>query len=78
MVQNEFIEKLLETGLIGLGLFIVIIVFIFIKTKQQKYVWAILAAFLVQWWFFSGYPNALHIFLFMIFAYYFSSTSKKV
>ena len=76
MVQNEYLEKLLETGLIGLVLFVLIIGLLFQKTKHKKYLWAIFVAFLVQWWFFSGYPNALHIFLVMMFVYYFATSQK--
>lgn len=76
MVQNEYLEKLLETGLIGLVLLVLIIARLFQKTKHKKYLWAIFVAFLVQWWFFSGYPNALHIFLVMMFVYYFATSQK--
>ena len=63
IVQNEFLEILLELGMIGLVIFITIVVSLFCDTHQHKWPWAILTAFLVQWFFFSGYPNALHIYL---------------
>ncbi len=66
IVQNEFVEVLLERGVIGAGLFAMILIGLFYKTRRQKWTWAIIAAFLLQWNFFSGYPNALHIYLILI------------
>ena len=66
IVQNEYIEQLLEGGIIKLGLFVVIITTILIITRQQKWLWAMIIACLVQLAFFSGYPNALHIYLMLI------------
>jgi hypothetical protein len=66
IVQNEYLEVLLELGLVGLLLFAVIILGLFYVTRHQKWLWAIFAAFLIQWFFFSGYPNALHIYLTML------------
>ncbi|MCL2280563.1 O-antigen ligase family protein [Candidatus Saccharibacteria bacterium] len=63
IVQNEFVEILLERGLVGALLFINLIVGFFIVTRQNKWIWAIITAFLIQWIFFSGLPNALHIYL---------------
>ena len=77
MVQNEFLELLLEIGLVGFALFGLFVVGFVVKTKRVSWVWAILAAFLVQWWFFSGYPNALHVFLILAFIYAYARGSKK-
>ena len=66
IVQNEYIEQLLEGGIIKLGLFVVIITTILIITRQQKWLWAMIIACLVQLAFFSGYPNALHIYLMLM------------
>ncbi len=77
MVQNEYLEILLETGLVGLLIFIALVVGLFVKTKRTKYLWPIIVAFLLQWWFFSGYPNSLHIFLFLAFFYAYSQATEK-
>ena len=65
IVQNEYVEILLERGVIGLLLFLAAIVSTFHKPHRRNatWVWSILAAYLVQWCFFSGLPNALHIYL---------------
>lgn len=76
MVQNHYLELLLETGVIGLGLFVAAIVGLLYMTRRHKYLWAVIAGFLVQWWFFSGYPNSLHIFLLLAFFYVYSLKSK--
>ena len=66
IVQNEYIEQLLEGGIIKLGLFVVVVTTMFIVTCSQKWLWAMIIACLVQLAFFSGYPNALHIYLMLI------------
>ena len=66
IVQNEFVEILLERGVVGTVIFVTIIIGLIYKARQQKVFWAIIIAFLVQWNFFSGYPSALHIFLIFI------------
>lgn len=77
MVQNEYLEILLEIGLVGLLIFVALVVGVFVKTKRANYLWPIIAALLLQWWFFSGYPNSLHIFLFMAFFYAYAQTTAK-
>ena len=69
IVQNEYLELLLEYGVLGLALFSVVIAALFYTTRRRKWVWALLAAYLVQWVFFSGYPNALPIYLTLITAF---------
>jgi hypothetical protein len=66
IVQNEYAEVLLENGVIGMSLFIAIIAGLFWALRQTRWLWAILVMFLIQWNFFSGYPNALHIYLVLI------------
>ena len=65
IVQNEYVEILLERGVVGLLLFVAAVVSTFHKPRRrnQTWVWSILVAYLVQWCFFSGMPNALHIYL---------------
>ena len=65
IVQNEYVEILLERGLIGLVLFIAVIASTFDKLNKSKnrWAWSIIVAYAVQWCFFSGLPNAIHIYL---------------
>lgn len=66
IVQNEYAEILLERGLLGLVAWAMLLAGIFWLSRDQRWLWAIIAAFMVQWIFFSGYPNALHIYLTLI------------
>lgn len=66
IVQNQYVEILLECGFVGFALFITLIVGLVTATRHNKWSWAIAAAFLVQWLFFSGYPNALHVYVTLI------------
>lgn len=63
ITQNQYIEILLENGLIGAVLCLVAVVIYLYDTRRDKLAWAILIAFALQWNFFSGLPNALHIYL---------------
>ena len=65
IVQNEYVEILLERGLVGLVLFMAVIASTFDKLNKSKnrWAWSIIAAYAVQWCFFSGLPNAIHIYL---------------
>jgi glycosyltransferase involved in cell wall biosynthesis/O-antigen ligase len=72
IVQNQYLEILLETGLLGLvALGLTIITFVKIeKIKFSIYLKATVAAFMVTLLFFSGLPNALHIYLLPVFMLY--------
>ena len=63
ITQNQYIEVLLENGLIGAVLCLMAVVVYLHDTRRDKLAWAILIAFALQWNFFSGLPNALHIYL---------------
>ena len=63
IIQNEYVEVLLERGVIGLMGFLAVLGGLFVITRKQSWCFAIIVAFMVQWLFFSGYPNALHIYL---------------
>ena len=65
IVQNEFVEVLLERGLIGLVLLggLVALYGRLCSQRQDYLALVILVAYLAQWCFFSGLPNALHIYL---------------
>lgn len=63
ITQNQYIEILLENGLIGTVLCLMAVVVYLYDTRRDKLAWVILIAFALQWNFFSGLPNALHIYL---------------
>ena len=65
IVQNEFVEVLLERGLIGLALLggLVVLYGRLCSRRRDHLALVILVAYMVQWCFFSGLPNALHIYL---------------
>lgn len=79
IVQNEPLNILLENGIIGIMIWTSILIGIFRKTALRKGYWAILVAILLQWNFFSGLPNALHIYIFLaaIFAGILNKTSSE-
>lgn len=65
IVQNEFVEVLLERGLAGLALLggLVALYGRLCFQRRDHLALTILVAYLTQWCFFSGLPNALHIYL---------------
>lgn len=65
IVQNEFVEVLLERGLVGLALLggLVVLYGRLYSQRRDYLALVILVAYLTQWCFFSGLPNALHIYL---------------
>ena len=65
IVQNEFVEVLLERGLVGLALLggLVALYGRLCFQRRDYLALVILVAYLTQWCFFSGLPNALHIYL---------------
>lgn len=69
IVQNEFLSILLELGIFGFLIWSLILLSIIRLSKEKKYIWTIVFAFLVQWYFFSGLPNALHIYLILAFVF---------
>lgn len=71
IVQNQYLETILEIGFIGLILLILSLV-TFIKLsgfKFEPYTVATLLAFAISLCFFSGYPNALHVYLLPVVCY---------
>lgn len=66
IVQNQYVETLLEIGILGFAVFLLILAALFVVTKNNRWIWAIITSVMVQWLFFSGYPNALHIYLMLI------------
>ena len=69
IVQNEFLSILLELGIFGFLIWSLILFSIIRLAKDKKYIWALVFAFLIQWYFFSGLPNALHIYLILAFIF---------
>lgn len=68
IVQNEYVSLLLETGIIGIAA-IVIVAVVAIKNCHKKptaLFIGVLAAFLCSLFFFSGLPNAIHIYFFLV------------
>ncbi len=66
IVQNEYVSLLLETGMIGVVLMmltVVLIVRVVIKSKAMTMLLALMVAYGITLMFFSGLPNALHIYL---------------
>ena len=66
IVQNEYASLLLETGLIGVSLFvltILLVVRVAWKSPMRAMLFALLVAYGISLMFFSGLPNALHIYL---------------
>ena len=66
IVQNQYASLLLETGLVGVSLLIVtlvLIVRVVMKFDTRVMIFSLLIAFMVSLCFFSGLPNALHIYL---------------
>ena len=66
IVQNQYASILLETGLVGCSLFALTIVLIFRaawRSKMRIGLIGLLVAYAVTLLFFSGLPNALHIYL---------------
>ncbi len=72
IVQNEYLSLLLETGLVGLLLALAALLATLLPLKTllapARYLsGAIILAFLLSLLFFSGLPNALHVYLFPVF-----------
>ena len=66
IVQNEYASLLLETGLVGVALLILtiaLIIRVMFKNAAASMLLALVAAYGITLLFFSGLPNALHIYL---------------
>ena len=66
IVQNEYVSLLLETGLIGVFLFVammILVIRVFLRNKNAGMLLALLVAYGVSLLFFSGLTNALQIVL---------------
>lgn len=63
IIQNEYLSILLEIGVVGLVLFIALLAGLFCVARRTSWLWAVIVGFMVQWNFFSGLPNVIHIYL---------------
>jgi len=66
IVQNQYVSLLLETGLIGMILLILTLVLVLravMKSSQNGVLLSLMVAYGISLMFFSGLPNALHIYL---------------
>lgn len=82
IVQNEYLSLLLETGLLGYALIIATALFLVHRTfatlKRSPLFLATIFAFGLTLLFFSGLPNALHIYLFPLLFISFSKNNLSV
>jgi hypothetical protein len=81
IVQNEFVEILLELGVVGAAIFAAILFGLIReiwRNKNGKWTLGILIALAFQWLFFSGYPSAIHIYLTLVVLYIFAKTSPRI
>lgn len=75
IIQNEYATILLELGVIGcllIGISLIIIWQFFLKKlplRERTYLLCLELAFAATLFFFSGFPNALHIYLFPVILY---------
>lgn len=66
IVQSEYASLLLETGLIGISLFALTLMFVIrlvLRSSMRAMILSLLVAYGVSLLFFSGFANALHIYL---------------
>jgi O-antigen ligase len=79
VVNNQFIEILTELGVIGLGIFIASLVCPIYTAYQRRY-WVgsiMIVALVIQWNFFSGNPNALHIWTVLALTYAYATSRSR-
>ena len=63
IVQNEFLSVTVELGIVGVVLLTALLLALCRKMSVKKALaWPIILGFVLQWMFFSGLPNALHIY----------------
>ena len=63
IVQNEFLSVAVELGIVGVVLLTSLLLALCRKMSVKKALaWPIILGFVLQWMFFSGLPNALHIY----------------
>ena len=66
IIQNQYVSLLLETGLVGVSLLLLVLVMairLMWKIKGRIIILSLMVAYGISLCFFSGLPNALHIYL---------------
>lgn len=66
IINNQYISLLLETGVVGVSLLVVTLVLVgraVLKSRNKVMVGSLMIAYMISLCFFSGLPNALHIYL---------------
>lgn len=66
IINNQYISILLEGGIIGMTLLIVSIIMLFkivFKNENKIYLFTLIIMYMLSLLFFSGLPNALHIYI---------------
>ncbi len=82
IVQNEYVSLLLETGLLGIILLVAVVIFTTVSLYKHKLIknnalfFSVVIGFALTLLFFSGLPNALHIYLFPLIFFNFNFRSK--
>lgn len=66
---NEYLDVAVEIGAVGLVIWACAMGGLFVKMKDRKYLRAVLAAYLVQWMFYAGYPNSLPVLVMIVVMY---------
>ena len=63
VANNYYLEMLAELGLVGFILFVTFVVSLLYRlvTRRQFLLIAIIAGYLVQWYFFSGNADVIHV-----------------
>lgn len=83
IVQNEYVSLLLETGLLGIVTILFVVIFTTIYLVKQKLLknnplfLCVLLGFALTLLFFSGLPNALHLYLFPLLLFNFNRRSEN-
>lgn len=82
IVQNEYVSLLLETGLLGIAIILAVVIFTTGYLVKHKLIrnnplfLSVVLGFALTLLFFSGLPNALHLYLFPLLLFNFDFSSK--
>lgn len=71
IVNNQYLEVLVETGLVGFLAFVALFIYPVLISIRRRW-WlpaAVLVAFLIQWNFFSGNANIVHVWVMIAIVY---------
>jgi hypothetical protein len=65
IIQNEYVNILTELGIVGIIILVASVIYLFRNTKkpQAVIIVSIIVAYWVTLFFFSGFPNVLHLYL---------------